>query len=220
MYPVKLAMERAQLAFSSSAEQRAKLQVEFAGRRLEELVELSSSNQLDGVSDVALAMAQFKREVQNMQDDLGAESITDSTELAMAIGRKVEIYNSTVTSAPDYSDDEATVVEELQEMIENTKDQAVAVMLSTHETESGEDMTKELEHTYQQDKLGVQSVAEQMSEDDLSVFTELFGTDPILYLNLADELVAVGQYRRAFQILSEIETFTNTRIEPFVEEEK
>jgi hypothetical protein len=219
MYPVKLAVERAQLVFSSSSEQRAKLQVEFAGRRLEELVEMSATDQVDQTSEVALAMAQFKKEVESIQKDLDEDNASKSTELAMAIGRKVEVYNSTVASSTDLSEQEI-VIEEVQGMIEDTKDQAVAVMLSTHETENGADMAKELSYNYQQDRAGTQILATQWSLDEIDVFAELFGSTPTLYLNLADELVAAGEYRRAFQILSEIETFTQTRTEPFVEEEK
>jgi hypothetical protein len=219
MYPVKLTMERAQLAVASSAQQRAKLQVEFAGRRLDELVELSAKDQSDNTNDFALAMEQFKREVQTMQEDLDEENVLDSTELAMAIGRKVEVYNSTVTSVSDFSDQEGSV-EEVQGMIEDTKDQAVAVMLSTHETEDAEDISKELAYSFEHERGGVAAQLITMSQDEIDAFTELAGSAPIDYLSLADELVAAGEYRRAFQILSEIETFINTRTEPFVAEEK
>jgi hypothetical protein len=215
MYPVKLSMERAQLAFASSAEQRAKLQVEFAGRRLDELVEISAKSQADDVSDLALAMERFKKEVETIQEDLDLEDSDASTELALAIGRKVNVYNTTVTSVTE----QEVVVEEVQEMIEDTKDQAVAVMLSTHETKNSEDVSKELSNSYVQDLDTVVGLLTTMSQEEQDVFAELFGSTPTEYLSLADELVAIGEYRRAFQILSEIETFNNTRTEPFVSEE-
>lgn len=203
MYPVKLAVEEVQLTLAATSEQRAKLQVEFAGRRLEEMTELASSQEL-GEQGLLLAMDRFRKEAVEIQENLSVETdVEKATELAKAVQRKVEVYSTTITSAP-----ETTVVEEeVQEIIDNTKEQAVEVFLSTHETAQDEESARELAHAFSQDYETAAVLVAGASEEEDVLFTQLFGMTTGEYLLLAQQLADERLYRNAFQVLYELETF-------------
>ncbi|HBK34150.1 TPA: hypothetical protein DEP34_00120 [Candidatus Uhrbacteria bacterium] len=200
MYPVKLSMEHLQLSISSDDAQRAKLQVEFAGRRLEEMTDLAARSG-DQVSNIQYAMNQFRQETRVIQDEL----TSDSTDLAREVSRKVEIYNSTVSASPDLKTE--LVGEEVQEIIEATQDQAVEVFLSTHESTQDAESAKELDYTFDQEYSALESELETFTADQEKDFFTQFNTTSTAYLILADQLRDQAAYRRAFQILSEIEMF-------------
>lgn len=200
MYPVKLTVERLQLSFAADDTQRAKLQVEFAGRRLEEMTELAARSG-DQASNIQYAMSQFRKEVQIIQEDL----TTDSTALAREVGRKAEIYSSTVSASPDLKTNE--VKEEVREMIDATQEQAVEVFLSTHENTQDEESAKELDYTFDQGYAALAPQIENMTQEQEEAFFAQFDVTPKDYLVLADQLRHQAAYRRAFQVLNEIELF-------------
>ena len=206
MYPVKLAMEQVQISFAMSPEQHAKLQVEFAGRRLEEMVDLAASTQEDMSSQILLAMERFKKEAESIQDDLSQENVSDSAELAKAVGRKVEVYSTTVSSSPDFQTEE--VEQAVQEIIDETKDQAVEVFLSTHESEQDEASAKELEYSFAQDHVTAEQTVSSFTEEQKAQFAAQFGMNPQMYLDLSEQLIEQGAYRRAFQVIQDIEAFS------------
>ncbi|HBK35318.1 MAG: hypothetical protein UU08_C0011G0007 [Candidatus Uhrbacteria bacterium GW2011_GWE2_40_58] len=204
MYPVKLAIEQVQLSFAFSAEQHAKLQVEFAGRRLEEMVDLASTSQgEDKSSQILLAMEQFKKEAQTIQNNLSGINGTDNAELARAVGRKVEVYSTTVSSSPDLNTEQ--VEQAVQEIIDETKDQAVEVFLSTHESVQDEESAKELAYVFSQDFQSTQEIVQKFTSEQINEGYKQFGITPEEYLQLSQELADQGAYRRAFQVLQEIE---------------
>ena len=206
MYPVKLAVERLQLSLATNDAQRAKLQVEFAGRRLEEMTELAALSG-DQVSNIQYAMSQFRKEAQTIQEEL----TSDSTALAREVGRKAEIYSSTVSASPDLKTEE--VKEEVQEIIDATQEQAVEVFLSTHENTQDEESAKELEYTFDQESVVLTGLVANMTSEQKEVFFAQFGMTPVDYLALAGQLCDQAAYRRAFQVLSEIELFLQTTSE-------
>lgn len=206
MYSVKLSMESLQLSLATDDMQRAKLQVEFAGRRLEEMTELAARSG-DQVSNIQYAMNQFREETQAIQDEL----TPDSTDLAREVSRKVEIYTSTVSASPDLKTEPVGV--EVQEIIDETQNQAVEVFLSTHESTQDAESAKELDYTFDQKYQVLAGKVEIMTPDQTNAFFAQFDTTPVAYLSLSDQLRQEASYRRAFQILSEIEQFLSQSTE-------
>ena len=199
LYPAKLGLERAQLALARSASDRAKLQVEFTGRRLEEMVELAFSNRIDRTQEVQKAMTRFKDNVSTIKQEL--TEVPQSTELAKAVGRKVEAYKTSVAAVntPEVSEEVSNQAQEVQEIINDTQEQAVEVIITTHETVQDEDTVRELTLSFDQEVANLKSeyLALDTASQKLIDFEEK--------LALANELKTNGLWRRAFQVLKEVQ---------------
>lgn len=190
LYGVKLSIERAQLVLAFGANQRANLQVEFASRRLAEMVELSATKQ-QTPETVHLAVERFKSEVTTINEELKEESETQNKqkkELAKAVGRQAAVYSSTVASTSNELSPEVRV--EVEEIIEAAKDQAVEVIITAHEADQDEETARELAYALEEEVKRVQAEFGDLA--NLSVETAL-------------ALQAEGNYRRAFQVLKEFE---------------
>jgi hypothetical protein len=186
LYPVKIGMEQAQLALAFSDEQRAQLRVEFVSRRLEEMVEVAATLNKSGSSeDVQLAVNRFKSEVENIQEELHGEDATTQKEFAKAVGRKVEVYSSVTDSSTDLSEE---VRGEVAEILEDTKDQVVEVIISAHEVEQDEEGAAELDEALASEMLAVSQAYGEAAEEAIRT---------------AEALREEGLYRRAFQVLKD-----------------
>lgn len=191
LYPVKLGMERVQMALATSDAQKAQLRTEFTSRRLEEMVALAASGKQSDTSQLASAVNRVKQDVANMKTDLSLESASAATELAKAVGRKADVYTSTVTSSVStLPSNVQKEVQEVKTIIRQTKDQAVDVMITAHEQTMTAENTHELEMTFQKALAHATSLASK--EEDVK-------------LKQAIALQQKGLYRRAFQLLKEIE---------------
>src|SRR5690349_10227649 len=97
LYPVKLVTERMQLTFASSTQQRARLHTEFAGRRLQEVVEISNSDREGKVILVQAAMDGFKQELASAGEELTSLQTNDpvvATEFAVVLDQKTDEYEA------------------------------------------------------------------------------------------------------------------------------
>lgn len=187
LYSVKLGIEKAQLALAVDADARAQLRVEFASRRLEEMVELAATSDTTGSGSIQLAADRFKSEVTNIQQDLTSDGTSQSqTEFAKSVGRKVEAYSSTVASTGDDLPEE--VLGEVEEILEETKEQVVQVIITAHESEQDEDNAHELDVALDSE---IQSVVSQ------------YGIAASSAVDTAQALRVEGSYRRAFQVLKD-----------------
>jgi len=178
LYKTKLSLEKAQLAIAFSPQQKAKLQVEFTSRRLEEMVELAMSSYKVDDSAVRLALQQFKKEVDIIRADLKEEpSTTAQTPLAKEVRRKLptEIKTS---------------VKEVQTILDETQEEAVQVIITAHESSEDAASTLELQSTFEKELAQLQT-------------TEL-NADNQTKLQIALALQKEGAYRRAFQVLKEV----------------
>ena len=192
LYSVKTGMEKVQLALATSSSQRAQLKTEFTSRRLDEMVALAAASNQTDVTALALALDRAKQDVSDMKDEL-SENQTDVqvTELAKAVGRKADVYTTTITSsAPSLSKDVQKKVKEVKEIITETKEQAVEVMITAHERVQTSDNTHELALTFEKAFAHASAIATEAEK---------------IKLKLATELQKQNAYRRAFQILKEIE---------------
>lgn len=182
LYPVKISVEKAQMILAFSSDQRAGLQIEFTSRRLDEMVEVSARLHESEPEAVRLAVDRFKSEVANIQVELTTQGT--NTELAKAVGRKVEGYSSAVTAPSAELSQE--VIDEVEEVIEEAKEQAVQVIITSHEADQNEDAARELEITF---------------EKELALALEAGADEETLAA--AQALADEGAYRRAFQVLKE-----------------
>jgi len=114
LYPVKLATERAQITLSTSGEQRAKLHAEFAGRRLDEVNAITSSD-VDGKDEkVQIAVDGFKKEIASVNDELMNVQISNPEQagaLAIIVDQKTDAYEATIAQ----SEPAAAALESAQE---------------------------------------------------------------------------------------------------------
>lgn len=191
-YSMKLSLEKTQMLVAFAPEQKAKLQVEFASRRLEEMVDLTAYSYKQDSRAVLLAVRQFKKEMQSIQKDLQVEAQTSTqTELAKELGRKTTIYKSTVAdSGVNASDELKGEVDEVQALLDETSNEAVNVIITAHETLADEATAFELEQTFEKE------VAYLLTQDLNAAAQEK--------VNQAIELKNAGDFRRAFQLLKEL----------------
>jgi hypothetical protein len=191
LYPVKLGMERVQMMLTTSNAQKAQLRMEFTSRRLEEMVALAASGKQSDISQIAMAVDRVKQNVANIKSDLKTETSSQATELARAVGRKADVYTSTVaSSASTLPLDVQTQVDEVKTMITETKEQAVEVIITAHEQAVTAENTHELDLAFQKAFAHASLVATK--EEQLKLVN-------------ATALQKAGIYRRAFQLLKEIE---------------
>jgi predicted phage gp36 major capsid-like protein len=156
--------------------------VEFASRRLEEMVELAAN--VSSSDRVQLAADRFKNEVASIQVELMASS--DTAQFAKSLGRKVDIYSSTVASTSD--DLPKEVLGEVEEILEETKEQVVEVIITAHESEQDPETAHELD--------------DALAQEIETVFAT-YGVAASEAMATAEALRAEGLYRRAFQVLKD-----------------
>lgn len=196
LYGVKLGIEKVQLALAFDADSRANLQVEFASRRLHEMVVLASTVQVEQPESVQLAVERFKSEVTIIKEELQEESgAQEKKELAKALGRQAEVYSSTVASSTTELSDEVRAG--VEEVIQETQEQAVEVIITAHEQVQDADTERELALTLEAE------IAEVKLE---------FGDAAALSIEAALVLQAEGNYRRAFQVLKEFVTLSSREV--------
>ena len=197
LYQVKLGIEKAQLALAVDADARAQLRVEFASRRLEEMVKIAAASTSTESGSVQLAANRFKKEVVNIQQELSSEGTTQSqTEFAKSVGRKVDVYSSTVASTGNDLPEE--VLGEVEEILEETKEQVVEVIITAHETEQDEENAHELDVALDAQ---IQSLVSQ------------YGDSASGAVATAQALREEGLYRRAFQVLKDFTFEAELKIE-------
>lgn len=187
LYRVKLGIEKVQLALAFRADSRASLQVEFASRRLEEMVVLAATARENAPESVELAVERFKSEVTTIKEELQEETgAQQKKELAKALGRQAGTYSSTVASTTTELSPE--VRSEVTDIIEQTQEQAVEVIITAHEEAQDADTEREL------------ALALEVEVAEMRL---VFGEVSSQVIETALALQAEGNYRRAFQVLKE-----------------
>ena len=186
LYKVKLGVERAQLSLAFNPEQHASLQVEFASRRLQEMVEVAATR-ADQSGVVEGAVERARNQVATIQKNLGDDP---ATELAIAVGRNTAVYESAVSTAGEIPEAVREEVEAVQEIIKETEEQAVQVIITAHELDEDEDAALEL----------ASALLDEINRIELT-----YGEDAEDAIEAAKALQAEGAYRRAFQVLKDFE---------------
>jgi hypothetical protein len=184
-YPLKLSLEKVQLALAFNPSQKAKLQVEFTSRRLEEMVELAATAYAHDPSDVRFAVEQFKKEVQTIRADLKKVEKVTSTKTELA--KKVRRINDSTADLPEEAQKD---FDEVQTLLEETKDEAVEVIITAHESTEDATVAFELAQAFEKELTVVKALDLSKTEKEK--------------VELAVTLQKEGAYRRAFQLLKEI----------------
>ncbi len=137
-YPVKLMTEQAQLAFSSSKENRAHLEIEFAGRRLEELQQITTKG---NTANVVKTVERAKTSLANAEKTLtsfGEEKGTGAVEAAKNIEGKTAQYgeslSKTIESLPaNIQEEVAPTVSDTLKQIGTTSNVALSTLVISGE---------------------------------------------------------------------------------------
>ncbi len=228
LYPVKIANERAQLSLAFSDEQKARLHMQFASNRLDEAVSIVASGDLERTEQARAAINNFTREITTVSQQINEIKQDDpatATELAKIVDRKVDEYEAAIKQTendlPEETKEDVTVA---QETIDSADDQAVEVLVETHETTQEETTAEDLQKTFQKDLASINdrfnlttgrvgSIEEVVEVNDLEASDEyMLKIDEVRgeILELkpmtseALDYAAVGGYRKAFEILETI----------------
>lgn len=132
LYSLKIATERAQLVMAAGANNKAKLQVEFAGRRLEEVSKIVESSSPEDAAKVTLAVANFNAQMGSVKASFEevkiSESPIDIALMAKIIDRKTSEYHDvlvkTEAQLPPLSQPRLT---EAKQIVDETGDLARGV---------------------------------------------------------------------------------------------
>ncbi len=109
LYPVKLAVESAQLALAPSAETRAELSLRFADRRLQEVQQAAEQGRVEAVRrGVALYEQRLGDAVRESQPSAASEG-TSGGALQTTLDRQQEVLNRVLNQLPPQA--QATVVQ-------------------------------------------------------------------------------------------------------------
>lgn len=99
-YPVKLSIEKAQISWQTNEEDKVKLEVEFAGRRLEELNKVKESEVAENKKEpdkTKIALDNFKKNIETLNtrlEKIKGKEFTDAT---------VDVVNMVETKTVEYA---------------------------------------------------------------------------------------------------------------------
>jgi hypothetical protein len=218
LYPVKLASERAQITLSTSGEQRAKLHAEFAGRRLDEVNAITSSDTEGKDEKVQIAVDGFKKEIASVNDELMNVQTSNPDQagaLAIIVDQKTDEYEATIVQ----SEPAADALETAQE----SNALAVSAIVTSNEDNERPQTSESLQKNFQAE-LASLNARIALSLGRLSVIESVLAkktlVDPSYAVRIAEAriganahaestqkamtVLAAGGYRTAFELLAEI----------------
>ncbi len=228
LYPVKIANEKVQLSLAFSDEQKTKLHVEFASKRLDEVVIISSSDSSEKEEQVRIAMNSFTNEIETVNQKIEEMKVSDlegAAELVKIVDTKVAEYEDVLEqSEVDFADAELTEIASAIEVVEEADTQVVEVMVENQEATQEEGDAEDLQKKFQRDwneinnrtNLSVGRLAsiedilyEYYLEGEVEYYTTVSEAETALRevkpeLHDAMNIMAAGGYRGAFDIIQEI----------------
>ena len=148
-YSVKVATEKVQISFATSEEAKAKLEVEFAGRRVEEIVKISKQESSpEKQKQVEVAVTGLKKNINTAKTRLKKlekqEGAHKAMEVAQVLEKKTHEYEEALTQSiiiEPVREFKITVTEAI-DLVEDTGDEAMDVIVE--KVVSGEvEVTKE-----------------------------------------------------------------------------
>jgi len=137
LYSLKIATERAQLAFTGGANNKAKLQVEFAGRRLEEVSKIVENPSSGNVEKVNTAVNNFKEQMGSVKASLEVVKETSSplevAEVAKIVDRKTSEYHDVlIKTEAQMQGATQSQMTEAKQIVDETGLRAVQVIVENH----------------------------------------------------------------------------------------
>lgn len=156
LYPVKLATERVQLSFSSSSEQRVRLHSEFAERRLQEAVDLTTSNEPQNAARLKQAVAGFKGELNSAHGELSGLQAGQAVVAAAALSRKTADFSALISQSEASLDDSAkSDVTAAKEAVKDSQTQVVDTLVNAYKVTQESAPLEELQSNFRKRYQGI-----------------------------------------------------------------
>lgn len=138
-YPVKLTFEKAQISLQTKEEEKVKLEVEFAGRRLEELNKVKTKEILENTQEsenAKIALDNYKKNIETVQKRLEVIKDKEFTK------ETAEVVDMVEKKTMEYS----TTLKTIDNINKNSQDNSkIAPVASTTEAIEGEKIEKNIE---------------------------------------------------------------------------
>ena len=213
LYPVKLATERVRLTMASTAQARAELHVEFAGRRLQEISEIEDD------SLVQMAVVNFNNQMDLVNQELTEVEDPDAAlALAIMVGAKANEYEAALGQNQEGDEEVASALE----AVDTADDTALDTIVTNHEVTGAIGTAEVLQQNFQIEYTALQSrvvfslgrlsmIETALSDNSLSLApynSRLFASHELVkeaeeLMSQAMDTMAAGGYRRAFEILKQ-----------------
>ena len=161
LYPVKMVTERMQLTLASNDEQRARLHTEFASRRLDEVMEITTSSRTGKDVRVQEAVDSFKQSISSANQavqNLVSSSPEAAASVAIAIDQKVEAMASALSenSSESVSQTQNEQMVDAQNTAEASTQFLTETIVSSNEAIQQNNTDEYLQSTFKQDMTEIQ----------------------------------------------------------------
>lgn len=190
LYPLKLMTEGAQVRLASGDTEKAELHVEFAGRRIQEVVKINENeeNLVDNKVRTAVAVEGFKQEMVTVNQYMEQSEPEQAAAIAKIVDAKSEEHEQILlTVEKTISDTESRgVVTEAKTVVENTGIKAVEVIVVTHTTTSSTVTSAEVKNTVTSKINDIEKRVERLSELAFATSTPI---------NTKEAKTAIGEAR-------------------------
>ena len=222
----RLVTEKAQLSLAASDERKVKLHVEFAERRVKEVKKIVESDTADKDAKVQVAIDSFKNEMNELNNQIAemSDQSGSSAELAKIAGVEGgELSAAIGNSTGLLSEESQNLVATAEEAAQTVTTTAVEAMVTQIENNPESESSKYVGDQFRVDVsridvktktlLGRLAVIDNLSraidyKNEVSQMRmNLLGLQT--KINEAMNLLAVGGYRRAYEIVREIEATLN-----------
>lgn len=139
LYPLKRATEKAQVTLTPSSDAKARLQVEFVGRRVEEIAKITNRAPVDQAGRVAVAVSELRSEVKDLELEMQAmksNSPKGAVELAKLVDRRADQFHAalqrSISATNDSLSSSASGIVEAKNLVVDASVKAVAIIIENH----------------------------------------------------------------------------------------
>jgi len=148
LYPVKIFTEGAQLSFTAGRENKTKMRMDFAGRRLDEVAKLVETTRPEKEKRIVEAVSRFKNDIAAVNKDLDSikqqKDTKKAVEVAKDVDRKAEEYGEAIKKAINkVPADSKQDVKKAKAVVEEVGVKAVEVLVEKHMSGETTDVTEE-----------------------------------------------------------------------------
>ena len=235
LYPIKLATEKVRLSIAVNNQDRARLHVEFAGRRLNEISQIKKTNNNQDL--VKIAVDDFNNQMDSVNQELNKlnnQHSQSALDLAVMINEKTSEYQETLNQNNQLNNKVEEDVVSALETVNQTDDVIVETMVSSHENTGAIRAVEALKKNYQDQyshlhsnlvfSLGRLSLIQNILENNKEYHELILNSQNLLKegeknLNQSMNIMASGGYRSAFDLLDQAENNFNQAKEIITEME-
>lgn len=165
-YNIKLTTERVQASLTLNNEKRANLEMKFAGRRLDEIVQLMADSELDHSQHLNLPLQKFQENMTNVKNSLAKLEKSDkeaAVKMANLVNEKAKEY---VVLLEDQQQKLAINAEEAILASKSTGDKAFALIIQEYETNQTDLSTDQIKEKVQ-NRINDLQIALNKSKNDI-----------------------------------------------------